>query len=112
MSQNVKSVEVDILGSTYVLSCHAEEEQALKDAVSHVDNEMRAIRDQSKIKARERIAVLAALNIAHGLLSKSSAPQAAAAVSVDETLEGIPSWRIKALSSKIDRALASDNQLL
>jgi cell division protein ZapA len=101
-----KQVEVSILGQSYVLSCKPEEEAALHAAVAHVDHEMSAIRDLGKIKARERIAVLAALNIAYSLLNKlahavdaNGAPPAA-------------DWRVNNLVSRIDKALATDNQLL
>lgn len=139
----VKQVEVAILGQSYVLACRTQEEGALHAAVAHVDLEMRAIRDLGKIKARDRIAVLAALNIAHGLLNQAAATPSAAALDLpldialdiaavpavkamteaaapeadvplvgDPSLQFVPTWRIQALNSKIDRALASDNQLL
>jgi cell division protein ZapA len=142
----VKQVEVAILGQSYVLACRTQEEGALHAAVAHVDLEMRAIRDLGKIKARDRIAVLAALNIAHGLLNQAAATPSAVALDLpldialdaaetpaataateaaaqiapetsvpmvgDPSLQFVPTWRIQALNSKIDRALASDNQLL
>jgi cell division protein ZapA len=65
-------VEVTILGQSYLLVCPAGGEQALLAAVDRVDREMSAIRDAGKIKARERMAVLAALNLAYELTQKSS----------------------------------------
>jgi cell division protein ZapA len=129
-ADKVKQVEVAILGQSYMLACRVEEEKALQAAVAHVDQEMRAIRDIGKIKARDRIAVLAALNIAHGLLNPPKLAPREAPAEVDlplddaaqtnnpnagttnATVDVVPSWRLQALLSKIDRALAADNQLL
>jgi cell division protein ZapA len=108
-----KQVEVSILGQSYVLSCKPEEEAALHAAVAHVDHEMSAIRDLGKIKARERIAVLAALNIAYSLLNKADDAADKLAHAVDAN--GAPpaaDWRVNNLVSRIDKALATDNQLL
>jgi cell division protein ZapA len=104
-----KQIEVSILGQSYVLSCKPEEEAALHAAVAHVDREMSAIRDIGKIKARERIAVLASLNIAYSLLN---APQAQPAQSDSEQSNSVAEWRVNNLVSRIDKALASDSQLL
>ncbi len=60
----MKQVEVTILGQSYILGCPDGGESALLEAVVDVDREMSAIRDAGKVKARERIAVLAALNLA------------------------------------------------
>ena len=59
----MKQVEVTILGQSYLLGCPDGGEKALLEAVAAVDREMSAIRDGGKVKARERIAVLAALNL-------------------------------------------------
>lgn len=104
---SVKQVEVSIMGQSYKLSCRPEEEAALHAAVAHVDREMCAIRDIGKIKARDRIAVLSALNIAHALLSQPRS----AADAADGT-GNTPEWKLQALMTRIDRALAHDNQLL
>jgi hypothetical protein len=64
-SQPVKQIEVTILGQSYVLGCPEGGEPQLRAAVEAVDREMSAIRDGGRVKARERIAVLAALNVAY-----------------------------------------------
>ena len=63
----MKQVEVTILGQSYLLACPDGGEQLLQAAVASVDREMSGIRDAGKVKARERIAVLAALNLAYRL---------------------------------------------
>jgi cell division protein ZapA len=57
----MKQVEVTILGQGYLLACPDDGEEQLMAAVAAVDREMSAIRDGGKVKARDRIAVLAAL---------------------------------------------------
>ena len=63
----MKQVEVTILGQSYLLACPDGGESLLQTAVASVDREMSGIRDAGKVKARERIAVLAALNLAYRL---------------------------------------------
>ena len=66
----MKQVEVTILGQSYLLGCPDGGESSLLEAVADVDREMSAIRDGGKVKARERIAVLAALNLAFALAER------------------------------------------
>ena len=56
----MKQLEVTILGQSYLLACPDGGEALLQAAVAAVDREMSGIRDAGKVKARERIAVLAA----------------------------------------------------
>ena len=60
----MSSIEVTIMGQGYRLVCPEGGEAPLLAAAAAVDREMSAIRDAGKVKARERIAVLAALNLA------------------------------------------------
>jgi cell division protein ZapA len=100
----VKQIEVTIMGQSYILGCPEGGETALLEAVDAVDREMCAIRDNGKVKARERIAVLAALNLAFALAQRPAAPRggSAAAGAVD----------VDALVRRIDAALGSDGRLL
>jgi cell division protein ZapA len=97
----MKQVEVTIMGQGYILGCPDGGEALLASAVSSVDHEMSAIRDGGKVKARERIAVLAALNLAYQLAERGPV-RAADAAEPD----------IAALVRRIDAALGSDGQLL
>ncbi len=101
----MKQMEVTILGQSYILGCPDGGELALLDAVGQVDREMSAIRDGGKVKARERIAVLAALNLAYALTER---PPAAAPASDENT----PAIDIDSLVKRIDTALRADGQLL
>jgi cell division protein ZapA len=60
---------VSILERTFRIACSEEEEAGLREAVEYLDSRMREIRDSGKVAGHERIAVMAALNIAHELLS-------------------------------------------
>jgi cell division protein ZapA len=68
----MKPIEVNILGQSYVLTCPDGGQDGLLKAVSLVDSEMSAIRDAGRVKAREKIAVLAALNLAFQLVEARS----------------------------------------
>jgi cell division protein ZapA len=59
-----KQLEVQIMGQSYLLGCPEGGEARLLAAVDKVDQAMCKVRDAGKIKARDRIAVLAALNLA------------------------------------------------
>jgi cell division protein ZapA len=98
----MKQMEVTIMGQSYILGCPEGGEGSLLSAVNRVDNEMCAIRDAGRVKARERIAVLAALNLAYSLAERPEAPASGAAAKVD----------IAALVRKLDQALGADGQLL
>jgi cell division protein ZapA len=104
----MKQIEVTILGQSYILGCPEGGETSLLEAVGNVDREMSAIRDAGKVKARERIAVLAALNLAYALAERPAAP---AAKDVKDT-EGDHTIDIDALVKRIDQALGADGQLI
>ena len=113
----MKQLEVTILGQSYLLGCPEGGEVALLEAVGNVDREMSAIRDGGKVKARERIAVLAALNLAYALAGRpparvvqtsSASTQASSETHVGNTGE----VDVDALISRLDQALGADGQLL
>ncbi len=105
----MKQVEVSILGQVYMLGCPEGGESLLASAVAAVDKEMTNIRDAGKVKARERIAVLAALNLAYQLAERGpSGGSAAAAINGS----GASQAELDALVRRIDAALGEDGQLL
>lgn len=105
----MKQLEVTILGQVYVLACPEGGETLIAAAVARVDQEMTAIRSAGKVKARERIAVLAALNLAYQLAERAAAPPAAAPAHHASTSAGSD---IDALIRRVDDALGDDGQLL
>ena len=109
----MKQMEVTILGQSYRLGCPDGGEVALSEAVNSVDREMSAIRDGGKVKARERIAVLAALNLAYALAGRPAERAQSSGVPTN-TFEshGDTSIDVDALIRRIDQALGADGQLL
>jgi cell division protein ZapA len=69
MSHPTKTLEIKILDRELRIACPEEERGELLDAVAYLDKRMREIRDAGKIASVERIALMAALNITHELLT-------------------------------------------
>ena len=97
-----KAVNISILGKEYLISCGENERTELISAADYLDDKMREIRDSGKVVGTDRIAVMAALNIAHELLNQSSGSG-----------KGAPDVenRIKSIQSKIEDALFRSRQL-
>ena len=69
MSAKTKTLDIKILDRELRIACPEEERAELLDAVAYLDKRMREIRDAGKIVSVERIALMAALNITHELLT-------------------------------------------
>jgi len=65
----IQTLDVTIMGREFRVACPDQEKQGLQDAVAYLDRKMREIRDSGKVIGIERIAIMAALNISHELLS-------------------------------------------
>jgi len=100
----VKQVEVQIMGHGYVLGCPEDGEARLNQAVAKVDEAMCKIRDAGKIKARDRIAVLAALNLSFDLTDRPAA--------LDSSPQSLSTSQLQSLLQRMDAVLGHDNQLL
>ncbi len=70
------TVDVKILDKEYLVACPDEARQGLEEAAHYLDTKMREIRASGKIFGTERIAVMAALNITHQMLSGSQTSDA------------------------------------
>jgi cell division protein ZapA len=111
----MKQIEVQIMGQSYLLGCPDGGEPQLRDAVDRVDAAMCKIRDAGKVKARDRIAVLASLNLAFDLAAQQAAAAAApvaAAPAATATEPGEPDPKAAQLIQRLDQALAGDGHLL
>lgn len=75
----MKQIEVQIMQQSYLLSCPEGHEPRMLEAVERVDAAMTRIRDAGKVRARERIAVLAALNMAFEISDHEAAASASRA---------------------------------
>jgi len=111
----MKQIEVQIMGQSYLLGCPDGGEAQLREAVDRVDAAMCKIRDAGKVKARDRIAVLASLNLAFDLAAQqaaaAAAPAPAVASSTEETATDTDP-KAAQLIQRLDQALAGDGHLL
>ena len=102
----MKQIEVQIMGQSYLLGTTDNGDQKLLAAVEKVDAAMCKIRDSGKIKARDRIAVLAALNLAFELADRTAPP------AIRAPGEPIDQAQINSLIERLDTALGLDGRLL
>ena len=98
----VKNVEVQILDRPYRVACPDDERESLMASVAYVDQKMREIKSAGKIAGADRIAVMAALNIAHELLSSKTG----AGFDIAEYKR-----RMNSVNALVDEALASQEIL-
>ncbi len=113
----MKQLEVQIMGQSYLLGCPEGGESTLLEAVERVDTAMCKIRDAGKVKARDRIAVLAALNLAFELADRSTAALNATAAKTSKAAPAAingadDDQRVSALLQRLDTALGVDGHLL
>ncbi len=102
MSRAPTTVTVTILEKEYRVACQPGEEEAVMASALHLDQRMREIRQTGKIIGTERIAVMAALNMAHDLLTLEQQQQ--------ET-ERVLEKRMRQLQEQVEVALNQFNQL-
>jgi cell division protein ZapA len=95
-------VTIRILEKEYNVACPAEEKAALVASAELLNAKMREIRDSGKVVGLDRVAVMAALNLANELLK---------AQGQDEELKNIVGLRIRAMREHLDSALGPAKQL-
>ena len=98
MNQKSKTLDVTIMGRTYKVACSEEERNALLSAVAYLDRKMTEIKSAGRVASAERIAVMAALNITHELLSSRNNTSGF-------DIEGLKR-RMAAMEATLDQALA------
>jgi len=102
MVEGPKTVEVNLLGRIYRVACSDDEREALMQAVAYLDAKLNEIRKAGKVMGAERIAVMAALNVAHELLS----------VKLGTGFDlGQAKRRISAIELQLDSAIAKQEKL-
>lgn len=99
MSENNQPIKVQILGKEYPIACPAEEHHDLLLAARYLDDKMRQIRDNGRVIGTERVAVIAALNLAHELLQAQQINR-----KLSQDLRG----RFSSLHDKVDTALSDE----
>jgi len=121
----MKQLEVQIMGQTYLLGCPEGGDARLLEAVERVDTAMCKIRDAGKVRARDRIAVLAALNLAFDVPERTAATNngsggsnehAASHATGDAARSSDPATDsdvlLISLLERLDQALSEDGRLL
>lgn len=110
----MNQLEVQIMGQSYLLGCPEGGESRLRDAVQRVDAAMCKIRDAGKIRARarDRIAVLAALNLAFELSDRTEPGAPPAADDTSAPPSAHDQAVLTSLIKRLDDALGKDGQLL
>lgn len=101
-SPELARVSVRILDKEFHVACPAEQREELLESAAYLNGKMREIRDTGKVVGIDRIAVIAALNMAHELVKLRGKEQ---------FLEGEVSSRIKGLRQRVEGALSQGRQL-
>lgn len=102
MSNSSHTVTVKILGKEYQVACPPDEVDSLTRSARFLDERMASIRNSGKVVGLDRIAVMAALNIAHEYLTEGSQ-------SSDE--QGAVQQRLDRLNERVGQALAQHKQM-
>ncbi len=102
MTDQFAQVSVRILDKEYQVACPVEERTDLLDSAEMLNAKMREIRDSGRIVGLDRIAVMAALNMANDLIHARAR---------DQELEGNISDRLKLISDRVDNVLSETQQL-
>lgn len=106
--KSADGITIHILDKEYMISCSEEERHDLQRSADYLDHKMREIRDSGKIIGSDRIAVMAALNISHELLTQdNNNGNNGNAVSSNSSV----GTRIRSIQEKIDDALYRSRQL-
>ncbi len=102
MNDSYAQVSVRILDKEYQVACPANERTDLLDSAEVLNAKMREIRDTGRIVGLDRIAVMAALNMANDLLHAQTR---------DRFIEGDVSSRLRLISDRVESALGGSQQL-
>ena len=101
-SDELTRVNVRILDKEYPVACPAKERNDLIESAAYLNTKMREIRDSGKVVGADRIAVIAALNMANELVKLRSREQ---------HLEGDVGVRLKGMRERVEKALEKGRQL-
>lgn len=101
-----KSIDVKLLGKDYRVACEPAERESLLAAVAFLDGRLKEIGEKTR-GGGERLAVMAALNLAHEFLALKNTPADIAATLESESIQR----RIDSIEAKLDESLAQHSQL-
>ena len=102
MAESAKTIEISLLGRNYKVACEDGEREALLEAVAYLDGKMGEIKKAGKVSGTDRVAVMAALNIAHEFLT----------LKLGNGFDiGQARRRLSLLEAKLDAAIAQQDKL-
>ena len=102
MPESPKTIDINILGRGYKIACKEGERDALLEAAAYLDGKMGEIKKAGKVSGTDRMAVMAALNIAHELLT----------MKLGNGFDlGQAKRRISQIEAKLDAAIAQQDKL-
>jgi cell division protein ZapA len=99
------AVTISLLGREFRVGCPEGEEKQLLASVDYLNRKLKEVRDTGKVVGNERIAIMAALNIAHEYMSSAVKPGAGG-------YDPLFKRRILAMQETLDTALAADQENL
>ena len=108
--KDAKGVTITVMGREFRVAAPDGEERQLVASVDFLNKKMREIRDTGKVVGNERIAIMAALNIAHEHLQKPAAPRAAKTSHADTDVDATRQ-RIIAFEEIIEKAISDQEKL-
>ena len=112
-AERAVQLDIQILGRDYKVACQEDERAELLAAVGFLDLRMREIRDAGKITGADRIAVMAALNLANELLRQRKTPTAPATRATASGSEAADTRRrIVAMQVAIEQTMAGQEKLI
>ena len=101
MSADPKALQINVMGREFRIACPENEQKELLEAVDYLNRKMDEIRDHGKVIGVERIAIMAALNIAHELLTTQ----------VGGFDMGALKRRMQSMETTLDQALRDQSKL-
>jgi len=102
MSAEPKGLQITLMGRQYRVACAQEEQEGLLKAVEFLNRKMQEVRDNGKVIGQERIAIMAALNIAHEFLTT----KVGGGFDMAEIKR-----RMASMETVLDRAMSEQNEL-
>ena len=103
--KSADGITIHILDKEYMIACDEDERHDLQRSAEYLDKKMREIHDSGKIIGSDRIAVMAALNISHELLTQDGGGSTSTKANISMNT------RIRSIQEKIDDALYRSRQL-
>jgi cell division protein ZapA len=116
MTSDANFLDITLLGKEYRVACPPENKEALLRAVAYIDAQMRDIAEKTRSNISERIAVMAALNVAHEFLSLQNQLSERSLAPVDSRKTELDisdvKRRINLMEAQIDAVLEPQEKLI